>query len=174
MSSQRRITPFASQIHAVVALGSNLGYGALAPAALVEAAVERLQTLSASPVQCSRHLLTKPEGLPPGAPDFCNAVAVFEPLDTLDAHALLDRLLSIEEEFGRLRPAELSGARYASRTLDLDLICCRGERVDSPRLQLPHPRAAQRRFVLEPLAELWPDLVLPGASASVASLLAAL
>jgi 2-amino-4-hydroxy-6-hydroxymethyldihydropteridine diphosphokinase len=83
-------------------------------------------------------------------------------------------LLAFYLELGRARLPPRAGASYASRTIDLDLIYCRNEIIDSPTLQLPHPRAAERAFVLEPLAELWPDLVLPGQHSSVAALLRAL
>jgi 2-amino-4-hydroxy-6-hydroxymethyldihydropteridine diphosphokinase len=109
-----------------------------------------------------------------GAPDFCNAVAIIKPAAALSAQELLDGLLAIELELGRERLQPRAGASYVSRTIDLDLIYCRNEIIDSPTLQLPHPRAAERAFVLEPLAELWPDLVLPGQHSSVAALLRAL
>lgn len=171
MSCQPPITSQNSATKAVVALGSNLAHGGLEPAEILAAAIERLRTLSISALLVSRTHVTEPEGLAVGAPAFCNAVAVLEPATSLSAECLLTALLTIEAEFGRTRAAPPSGADYSSRTLDLDLISCRDEVHDSPRLQLPHPRTAQRDFVLAPLAEIWPDLVLPQQSLSVLDLL---
>jgi 2-amino-4-hydroxy-6-hydroxymethyldihydropteridine diphosphokinase len=71
---------------------------------------------------------------------------------------LLERLLAVEQQLGRVR----SGERYGPRTIDLDLLLYGDEIVDEPGLRVPHPRLAERRFVLEPLAELDPGLVVPG------------
>lgn len=76
----------------------------------------------------------------------------------LAPHALLERLLAVEQQLGRVR----TGERYGPRTIDLDLLLYGDEIVDEPGLQVPHPRLAERRFVLEPLAELDPGLVVPG------------
>ena len=94
-------------------------------------------------------------------PDFVNAVAGFD--TALAPHALLDALQAIEQRFGRERPY-----RNAPRTLDLDLLLHGVTSTDvgcvlaDVRLELPHPRAHLRAFVLEPLAELWPEGVIPG------------
>jgi 2-amino-4-hydroxy-6-hydroxymethyldihydropteridine diphosphokinase len=88
-------------------------------------------------------------------PKFLNAVAA---LDTdLSPRALLDRLLAVERALGR----ERTGPRYGPRAIDLDLLVYGGETIDEPGLTVPHPRLAERRFVLEPLAELDPELALP-------------
>ena len=71
---------------------------------------------------------------------------------------LLERLLAVEQQLGRAR----TGERYGPRTIDLDLLLYGDEIVDEPGLRVPHPRLAERRFVLEPLAELDPGLVVPG------------
>jgi 2-amino-4-hydroxy-6-hydroxymethyldihydropteridine diphosphokinase len=71
---------------------------------------------------------------------------------------LLERLLAVEQQLGRVR----SGERYGPRTIDLDLLLYGDEIIDEPGLRVPHPRLAERRFVLEPLAELDPNLVIPG------------
>jgi 2-amino-4-hydroxy-6-hydroxymethyldihydropteridine diphosphokinase len=103
-------------------------------------------------------------------PDYVNAVARLR--TALAPHALLAALQAIEERFGRERPY-----RNAPRTLDLDLLLFGvqgddgGVTLADKRLTLPHPRAAQRTFVLEPLAELWPGGEIPGAG-RVADLLA--
>jgi 2-amino-4-hydroxy-6-hydroxymethyldihydropteridine diphosphokinase len=89
-------------------------------------------------------------------PAFLNAAAA---VDTeLGPRALLDLLLAVEGELGRTR----DGARFGPRTIDLDLLLYGDETVDEPGLVVPHPRLHERRFALEPLAELDPDLVVPG------------
>ena len=104
-------------------------------------------------------------------PDYVNAVARLR--TALAPHALLDALQDIERRFGRERPY-----RNAPRTLDLDILLfgvegdAGGVVLGDERLAVPHPRAALRTFVLEPLAELWPGGVIPGAG-RVADLLAA-
>ena len=76
----------------------------------------------------------------------------------LAPYPLLERLLAVEQQLGRVR----TGERYGPRTIDLDLLLYGDEIVDEPGLRVPHPRLAERRFVLEPLAELDPGLVVPG------------
>ena len=99
-------------------------------------------------------------------PRFLNGVAA---LDTeLAPRALLDLLLEVERELGRVR-----AERWGPRTIDLDLLLYGDAVVDEAGFTLPHPRLHERRFVLEPLAELAPELVLPGRGA-VADLLAGL
>jgi 2-amino-4-hydroxy-6-hydroxymethyldihydropteridine diphosphokinase len=89
-------------------------------------------------------------------PRFLNGVAALE--TDLASRALLDRLLAVERELGRVRG---EGPRFGPRTIDLDLLLHGDEVVDEPGLVVPHPRLAERRFVLEPLHELEPGLVLP-------------
>ena len=90
-------------------------------------------------------------------PDFINAV--LELRTTLAPLALLDRLQAIERAHGRDRARE---QRWGPRTLDLDLLAFNDVVLDTPALQLPHPRLAERAFVLVPWAEIAPDLALPG------------
>jgi 2-amino-4-hydroxy-6-hydroxymethyldihydropteridine diphosphokinase len=100
-------------------------------------------------------------------PRFLNGAVA---LDTeLSAQALLEELLSVERRLGRVR----DGTRWGPRIVDLDLLLYGDEVVDEPGLRVPHPRLAERRFAMEPLAELDPDLVVPGAG-RVSDLLAAL
>ncbi len=109
---------------------------------------------------------TEPWGIT-DQPRFLNAVAE---LDTeLAPRALLERLLELERELGRVR----GGERWGPRTIDLDLLLYGSERIDEEGLTVPHPRLHERLFVLEPLAELEPGLVVPGRG-DVASLLAKL
>ena len=100
-------------------------------------------------------------------PRFLNAVLALE--TDLGPRELLDRLLAVELELGRRR----DGPRYGPRTIDLDLLVYGDEVVDEPGLHVPHPRLAERRFVLEPLFELDPDLVVSGVG-RVSALLAGL
>ena len=88
-------------------------------------------------------------------PRFLNAAARLE--TDLRPRQLLDRLLAVEQRLGRVRVE-----RYGPRTIDLDLLLYGDEVVDEPGLRVPHPRLAERRFVLEPLAELDPGLIVPG------------
>ncbi len=154
-----------------VGLGANLGDARATLAAAAEA-LRELARADAATGASSFALSSTWRSAPVDAsgPDFMNAVARFE--TTLAPHALLDALQAIELRFGRERPY-----RNAPRTLDLDILLfgVRGDdgglRQADARLELPHPRAAQRAFVLEPLAELWPGGEIPGAG-RVADLLA--
>jgi 2-amino-4-hydroxy-6-hydroxymethyldihydropteridine diphosphokinase len=88
-------------------------------------------------------------------PRFLNGAAALD--TTLSPRELLDALLDIERELGRER-----AERWGPRTIDLDLLLYGDEQVDEPGLTVPHPRLHERRFALEPLAELAPDLTVPG------------
>jgi 2-amino-4-hydroxy-6-hydroxymethyldihydropteridine diphosphokinase len=89
-------------------------------------------------------------------PRFLNAALEVE--TDLPARELLERLLAVEQALGRRR----DGPRFGPRTIDLDLLLYGDEVIDEPGLTVPHPRLAERRFALEPLHELDPDLVIPG------------
>ncbi len=149
-----------------VALGSNLGDS---PAILREA-LAKLEALSAAPLLKSSLWQSSPVDCPPGSPPFVNAVVGLMPRPGETPESLLEKLQSLERALGRPPKKVLN----EPRPLDLDLIAFGGERRSSERLVLPHPRAHQRRFVLAPLAEIAPELVLPGQTATVAELLAAL
>lgn len=136
---------------AYIALGANLGD----PAATILAAFAALANLSESRVVHSSSLYrTAPVGIIE-QPDFVNAVAQLE--TDLAPEALLDALFDIEERFGRIR-ADKNGPR----TLDLDLLLYNDQSIELPRLTLPHPRLHLRAFVLQPLAEIAPNLLIPG------------
>ena len=147
---------------AYVALGSNLG----APRQQVLDAMDALAQLPGTRLlQRSPLYRTPPWGVLE-QPPFINAVVE---LDTeLSPHALLEAMLAIEQRAGRVR-AERNGPR----TLDLDLLHVEGTQLDEPRLTLPHPRLADRAFVLLPLCDIAPTLRLPG-QATVAEQLARL
>lgn len=148
---------------AIVAIGSNLGD----PRALVLRAMDRLQELSDKPLLRSSLHETTPVDCPPGSPNFVNAVVAFEPRPNETPESLLKKLQALEKEFGRQPKKVLN----ESRPLDLDLIAFGHRTANTSELVLPHPRAHLRRFVLEPLNEIAPDLVLAGQKKSVGELL---
>ena len=127
---------------AAVALGSNLGDRA----AHLDFAIARLAALLDN-LKASRYYDTVPVGVSGPQPIYLNAAAVGK--TTLSARELLDGLLAIERERGRERPHD-----NAPRTLDLDLILFGDAVIVEPGLVVPHPRFRERRFVLEPLAEV--------------------
>ena len=106
----------------------------------------------------------------PGSPPFINAVVAFQVRDGETPRTLLRKLRALEKEFGR-RPKKMLNE---PRPLDLDLIAFGSRRVNSAQLILPHPRAHLRRFVLQPLCEIAPDLILPGQTKTVSQLLRSL
>lgn len=140
----------AHPVRAYIGLGANLGDAAQTLAAAVRALV----TGGLGELQ-ARSALYRSAPVDADGPDFFNAVVA---LDTrLSPLELLDGLQGIEHAFGRERPY-----RNAPRTLDLDLLQVDAQRMDHPRLQLPHPRLGERAFVLLPLLELAPHLAEPG------------
>lgn len=151
---------------AFVAMGSNLGDSR----GILDRAFGRLEDLSRFGLLRSSLWRSAPVACPPGSPDFLNAVAGLVPLRGETPESLLGKLKVLEEDFGR-RPKVLMNE---PRPLDLDLIVFRTEVRASSELTLPHPRAHVRRFVLEPLSELAPGLVLPGQRLSVREVLARL
>ncbi len=134
-----------------IALGANLGD----PVATVRAAIDALRELPDTEfVAASSLYRTAPVGLR-HQPDFINAVV--ELVAVSPAPTFLETLFAIEARFGRQR-----SVRNAPRTLDLDLLLFGDELSDDPRLTLPHPRMHERAFVLAPLAEIAPQLQIPG------------
>ena len=148
---------------AYIALGSNLGD----PRRNVLLAIERLQELTDHPLAKSSLLETSPVDCPPGSPNFVNAVVALIPRSDETPESLLRKLRALENEFGRTPKKILNEAR----PLDLDLIAFGAEIRATPELILPHPRAHLRKFVLQPLAEIAPDLILPGQGGAVGELL---
>jgi 2-amino-4-hydroxy-6-hydroxymethyldihydropteridine diphosphokinase len=147
-----------------VALGSNLGDSRQ----ILLAALVRLQNFSDAPILKSSLWQTTPVDCPPDSPKFLNAVVGLVPRTEETPESLLKKLRELETEFGR-QPKKILNE---PRALDLDLLAFGNETRHSPELILPHPRAHERRFVLQPLSELAPDLVLPGQGRTVAELLA--
>ncbi len=137
-----------------LAIGSNLG----TPLDNLRRGVQRIEALLGVSVQCSSPWLTTPLDCPAGSPPFANAALRFSRTPHLDPLALLDTCQRIEVELGREPKKVLNEAR----PLDLDIIDFGQLPLNSERLILPHPRAHERFFVLAPLVELCPQLVLPG------------
>jgi len=149
-----------------VALGSNLG--------------DRLENLQAArrqiigladvqpPILSSGIYETEPVDCEPGALKFFNAVVEFDYEG--DPIHLLEQLVRIEDGLGRKRDHR----KNVSRTIDIDLLYCGDRGTDNERLQLPHPRMHLRKFVLQPLADIRPELILPGQTRTVCELLAEL
>jgi len=133
----------------VIALGSNIGDSA----ALLDEAVEKLNEII-TVTHLSTYIETQPVG-GPEQPNYLNAVLIGE--TELDSLELLRLMLKIEAELGRTREV-----RWGPRTIDLDLIVAGDEVIDTPELQLPHPRAHERAFVLEPWLEIDPTAAIPG------------
>lgn len=151
---------------AIVALGSNLGDSAL----VLRAAMGRLQNFSDEPILKSSLWQTTPVDCPPGSQDFVNAVVGLVPRAEETPESLLEKLRELEQEFGR-QPKKIHNE---PRPLDLDLIAFGNTTRNTEHLTLPHPRACVRRFVLAPLNEIAPDLMLPGQTKTVSQLLAQL
>jgi len=148
-----------------IALGSNLGdrYSEL------NAGIAYLKTLSIiNEVRESCRINTAPVDCPPGSAEFLNSVAEIDvDPDKMPPRKLLELLQDFERSRGRAAHRDVN----APRPLDLDIIYYGDQVVREPFLIIPHPRAHQRRFVLEPLSRLRPDLILPGQTKTVCELL---
>jgi 2-amino-4-hydroxy-6-hydroxymethyldihydropteridine diphosphokinase len=151
---------------AFVALGSNLGDSR----GVILNAMARLQQFSDEPILKSSLWQTTPVDCPPDSPKFINAVVGMVPRKEETPESLLEKLQKLEKGFGRTPKKILN----EPRPLDLDLIAYGHETRKTPHLTLPHPRAHLRHFVLQPLSEIAPDLILPGQAKSVSQLLAEL
>lgn len=135
-----------------IGLGSNLAD----PRAQLRRALDELAALPDSSLDATSSLyLSRPMG-PQDQPDYINAVASLA--TGLEPEALLDALQAIEAAHRRVR----SGERWGPRTLDLDVLLYGGQILETPRLTVPHPGLPERAFVLYPLAEIAPDLTVPG------------
>jgi 2-amino-4-hydroxy-6-hydroxymethyldihydropteridine diphosphokinase len=146
-----------------IALGSNLGdrFANLRTARNAIADLAAAKSVLASPIY-----ETEPVNCEPGAGKFLNAVLEIE-YDG-DPTELLEKLICVEESLGR----ERDHSKNVSRKIDIDILYAGDLVINNERLQLPHPRMDQRKFVLQPLAEIRPDLVLPNQRTTVSELLA--
>jgi 2-amino-4-hydroxy-6-hydroxymethyldihydropteridine diphosphokinase len=149
---------------AYIALGANIPSPAGSPRETLEAAILRLSELGTVIARSSLHT-TAPVGYA-DQPEFLNAAAALE--TSLAPEALLDGLLAIERDFGRDRS---HGIPNGPRTLDLDILLYGDHILSTPNLQVPHPRMAERAFVLVPLAEIAPDQIHPQLKKSVSQLI---
>ncbi|GAB6197404.1 2-amino-4-hydroxy-6-hydroxymethyldihydropteridine diphosphokinase [Lysobacter xanthus] len=140
-------------VEAFIGLGANIGNAAQA----LDAAFGWIDDLEGVRLTARSHLYRTPAWGVTDQPDFINAAARVE--TTLDPHALLDALLALERRAGRDRQA---AGRWGPRTLDLDLLLYGSRRIDDDGLRVPHPHLHERAFVLVPLAEIAPALVLEG------------
>ena len=141
-----------AQLTAYIGLGSNLAH----PPQQIRSALKELDILPDSRLLvCSPFYRSKPLG-PPGQPDYINAVAALA--TALPALELLTGLLAIEDRHGRIR----TEVRWGPRTLDLDLLLYGDRQAHDKVLTLPHPHLSERSFVLYPLYDIAPDLVIPG------------
>jgi 2-amino-4-hydroxy-6-hydroxymethyldihydropteridine diphosphokinase len=163
MSSQGGRKKGEVKLAVFVALGSNQGDSRQ----IIRQAMKRLRDLSTRPLLKSSLWQTKPVDCPPGSPMFVNAVVGLVASKGETPEALLVKLQAIEKEFGRPAKKILNEPRL----LDLDLIAFGTQTRGTDRLTLPHPRAHQRHFVLQPLCEIAPELILPKQSSSVSELL---
>ena len=151
------------QMRTAVGLGSNIG-DRLKNLSLARKAIFDLANVK-PPVLSSAVYETEPVGCEPNADKFLNAVVEFEYEG--NPVRLLEQFIQIEETLGRKRDHR----RNLSRTIDLDLLYCGDQQINDERLQLPHPRLHLREFVLRPLADIRPDLILPGQKKTIRELL---
>lgn len=149
-----------------IALGSNLGDRL----SNIRAAIAELRqiTTPGEPLLEASVWQTEPKLCPPGSPMFLNTVV--EIGYEGDPFGLLETTKSIEKRLGRAAIAE----RNAPRVIDVDLLYFGDRIIDTEELALPHPRLHERRFVLQPLAEIRPELILPGQRGDIATLLTGL
>lgn len=140
---------------AFIGIGSNLKD----PAEQVRSAMVSIGAIAGTSLESCSSLYSSPPMGPPDQPDYVNAVVRVS--TALSSFELLDALQQIERHHGRVR----GGARWGPRTLDLDILLFGNDTIDSDRLHVPHCGLTERAFVVVPLAEIAPDLVLPDGSA---------
>jgi 2-amino-4-hydroxy-6-hydroxymethyldihydropteridine diphosphokinase len=153
-------------VRAIIALGGNVGDSQT----ILTDALDRIDDQPGCRVVArSTFHRTSPVGGPAGQEDYLNAAAVVE--TGLGPRELLEVLQRIEADLGRDRDRE---QRWGPRTCDLDILLYGGREISTPALTVPHPRLAERRFVLEPLVEVAPTVEIPGLATTPADLLAEL
>ena len=148
---------------AFISLGSNVGDRAR----VLQEAMKQVAALSVGPAALSSIWITTPVDCPPGSAPFLNAAMGITPATGVKPEELLHQLLRLEKEWGRKPKVVLN----EPRPLDLDLIAFGTSVRHTAQLTLPHPRAHLRRFVLQPLCEIAPNLVLPWQTRTVTALL---
>ncbi|THK41913.1 2-amino-4-hydroxy-6-hydroxymethyldihydropteridine diphosphokinase [Methylophaga sp. SB9B] len=136
---------------AYIGLGSNLEN----PLQQIKTAIDDLQSLADINIVSVSSLYQSPPMGPVDQPDYINAVLALE--TSLNPHQLLDALQSVEQLHGRVRKRH-----WGERTLDLDILLYGDQILDDERLKIPHPGMHERAFVLYPLAEIAPDIEIPG------------
>jgi 2-amino-4-hydroxy-6-hydroxymethyldihydropteridine diphosphokinase len=152
----------------LISLGANLPCGDRTPRQTLTMAIDKIADLSDYPLVVSPVLETEPIDCPPGSPWYLNVLLALYPRADATPETMLASLQAMEAALGRVR----SGARNEPRVIDLDLIAFGQERRKTSRLQLPHPRAGVRSFVLAPLLAIWPDYRFPDTDVSVREMLA--
>ena len=143
-----------------IGMGANLPSSAGAPESTLAAAAARLDSLGKIASRSSLYS-TEPVGFA-AQPRFVNAVVALE--TELSPRALLHTLLAIEQQFGRVRS---SGIANGPRTLDLDILLFDDSSISEPGLEIPHPRLSERTFVLIPLCEIAPRVIVTGSGMTV-------
>ncbi len=151
-------TTFMQRKASAIALGSNLGNSQ----ATLEAALKNLDRTPGITVK-TRSSWYKTAPIGPSQPDYLNGCALLDV--QLNPQELLKTLLAMEDKFGRVRQE-----RWGARTLDLDVLLFEDLILETPELQIPHPRMTQRAFVLVPLAEIAPDWIEPVSGVAIAQL----
>ena len=151
-----------------IALGSNLGDRLANLRAARKRIVASPEWITDTPIAmiCASIYESSPVDCPPGSGSFLNTVLETQVQPDISPLAILHRLQSIEQALGR--PSQ--HPKNAPRSIDLDLLYLGENRLTTPELTLPHPRLLDRGFVLAPLAEIRPDLVLPGCRTSIGDL----
>lgn len=149
----------ATAVDAAIGLGANLGD----PAATLRRAFDALAALPDTTLLAASPLYRSAAWGREDQPPFVNAVARLR--TTLEPGVLLDALLRIEAEHGRVR-ADDPALRWGPRLLDLDLLLYGDRRIDVPGLRVPHPHLHERAFALRPLLDVWPDASIPGVGAA--------
>jgi len=147
------MSPAAPAVQAAIGLGGNLGDAA----ATLREALQALDQLPGTRLLRASPLYRTSAWGKTDQPDFVNAAALVE--TTMGARALLDALLEVERRFGRRREA---GPQWGPRLIDLDLLLYGDQAVDEPGLRVPHPHLHERAFALLPLADIAPDMPVPG------------
>jgi 2-amino-4-hydroxy-6-hydroxymethyldihydropteridine diphosphokinase len=144
----------AAPVEAAIGLGANLGQTATTLQAAARSIISNEGAFAGCQLVAASHLYRSAPHQAEG-PDYLNAVLMIHTRQS--AEQLLSALLWLEQQHGRTRLS-----RNAARTLDLDLLFFGRAVIDTPHLTVPHPRLSERRFVLEPLAEIAPHLQVPG------------